>query len=173
MKSKGNLVITLLSVLFLLFGCSKPEEIIEFEIYKGKSLHIGIIGEEPKVREDNIRFTRIDFTELQNVDNYDAIFITKENLEEADKSQYATVYKNSPRPFLFIETPKSYVPFIYEDIDFENYPDDESGAYAYLYDSKSEKYWGFGLYNDEVNEKNIQGTYSTIFKTIEEISMLN
>lgn len=176
MNSKIKLIIILSSVLFIVFGCSNPKEIIEFEMYEGKSLQIGIIGEEPKIREDNISFSSIDFKDIENPDNllkYDAIFITKDNLIEADKSKYATVYKNSPRPFLFIETPKSYVPFIYENIDFENYPDDESGAYAYLYDSKSEKYWGYGLYNDEVTERNIQSAYSRIFNTIEEISMLN
>ncbi|MFS0824649.1 hypothetical protein [Bacillus sp. 1P02SD] len=171
MKSKVNFVILLISVLFMLVGCSKPEEKIEFEIYSGRSLHIGIIGEKPKIREDHVRFTRIDFTDLQNVDHYDAIFITKENLKEADKPQYATIYNNSPRPFLFIETPKSYVPFIYEDASFENFPDVDLGDYAYLYDSKSQHYWGYGLYNDQVNEQHIQDVYSRVFKTIEEISM--
>lgn len=174
MKSKVNLVIILFSVLFIVFGCSKSEP--EFEIYKGKSLHIGIIGEEPEIRENNIKFTRIDFNDIENQDNlskYDAIFITKDNLIEADKSKYAEIYNNSPIPFLFIETSKSYVPFIYDNIDFKDFPDVESGAYAYLYDSKSEKSWGYDLYNNEVNERNIQDAYSRIFNKIEELSMLH
>lgn len=169
MKSKVNLAILVISILFIAFGCSKQNESIETEPYNGKSLHIGIIGEEPKVREEQIQFTGIDFNDLQNVEDYDAIFITKENLKEADKTQYATVYNNSPRPFLFIETQKGYVPFISEEADFENYPDVDSGVYAYLYDSKSKKYWGYGLYNDIVNEQNIQDAYSRIFKTIEDL----
>lgn len=174
MKSKVNLVIILFSVLFIVFGCSKPEPEFEFEFYKGNSLHIGIIGEEPEIKENNITFTSIDFSAIENLDNllkYDAIFITKDNLVEADKSKYAEIYNNSPIPFLFIETPKSYVPFIYDDIDFKDFPDDDSGAYAYLYDGKSKKNWGYGLYNDEVNERNIQEAYSRIFNTIEEIVM--
>ena len=173
MKSKVNLAIILFSVLFIVFGCSKPEP--EFEIYKGKSLHIGIIGEEPEIRENNIKFTRIDFSDIENPNNlskYDAIFITKDNLVEADKSKYAEIYNNSPIPFLFIQTPKSHIPFIYDDIDFEDISDDDSGAYASLYDGKSKKYWGYGLYNDEVNERNIQDAYSRIFNTIDEVSML-
>lgn len=169
MKSKVSLSLLWISFL-LIFGCSKPEEKIDFEVYEGKSLHIGMIGEKPKIKEDNIRFTSIGFTDLQNIDNYDAIFITKENLKEADKSEYAAVYNHTPIPFLFFETTKSYVPFINEKLDLEHYPDVESGAYAYLYDSNSDKYWGYGLYNDEVNERNIQDAYSRIFKTIEEIS---
>lgn len=173
MKSKVNLAILMISVLFTTFGCSKQNESIETEPYNGKSLHIGIIGEEPNVREEHIQFTGVDFTDLQEVENFDAIFITKENLKEADKAQYATVYNNSPRPFLFIETQKGYVPFVNEKVDFENYPDVDSGAYAYLYDSKSKKYWGYGLYNDVVNEKNILDVYSRIFETIEDLSVPN
>ena len=175
MKSKVKLFIILFSALFIVFGCSNSEEKIEFEVYKGKSLHIGIIGEEPKIKEDHIRVTRIDFSDIENTDNlskYDAIFITKDNLVEADKSKYADIYNSSPIPFLFIETPKGYVPFIDKEIEFENYPDVDTGAYAYLYDSKGEKYWGYGLYNEEVNEQNIQDAYSRVFKTIEEISLL-
>ena len=171
-KSKGKFAIGLIFVLFIVFGCSKPEEIIEFEIYEGKSLRIGIIGEAPKVRENHVSFTPITFEELQDIDSiskYDAIFITKDNLVEADNSKYTNIYNSSPIPFLFIETP-SYVPLVREYIDFEDYPDGDSGAYAYLIDGKSEKYWGYGLYNDEVNEQNIQSAYSRIFKTIEEIS---
>ncbi|MFO1444590.1 hypothetical protein KDN24_15565 [Bacillus sp. Bva_UNVM-123] len=173
MKSKVNLVILLISVLFVVFGCSKSDESVETEIYNGKSLLIGIIGEVPKIREDNIKFTNIDFNDLQNVDNFsniDAVFITKENLKEAEKPKYASIYNSSHIPFLFIETPKSYVPYVHDNIDFEDYPDDESGMYAYLYDSDSERHWGYGLYNDKVNEQNIQDVYSRVFKTIEEIS---
>ena len=173
MKSKINLVILMISVLFIAFGCSKQNESIETEPYKGKPLHIGIIGDEPNVREEHIQFTSIDFTDLQKVEDYDAIFITKENLKEADKAQYVNVYNNSPRPFLFIESQKGYVPFINEEADFENYPDVDSGAYAYLYDNKSKRYWGYGLYNDVVNEPNIQDVYSRIFGTIEDLSVAN
>ena len=159
MKSKGNLAMIMISVLFIAFGCSKQNESIETEPYNGKPLHIGIIGEEPNVREEHIQFTGIDFTDLQKVENYDAIFITNENLKEADKGQYAKVYNNSPRPFLFIQSKKGYVPFINEEVDFEDYPDVGSDAYAYLYDSKSKRYWGYGLYDDIVKEQNIQDVY--------------
>ena len=169
MKSKVLVPILMMSVVSIAFGCSQRNESIETELYNGEPLHIGIIGEEPKVREEHIQFTAIDFTDLQKAEHYDAIFITKENLEEADQTQYATVYNNSIRPFLFIETTKGYVPFISEEADFDNYPDVDSGVYAYLYDSKSQKYWGYGLYNDIVNEENIQDAYSRIFETIENL----
>lgn len=173
MKSKINLVILMMSFLFIAFGCSKQNESIETEPYTGKALHIGIIGEEPNIKEKNIHFTGVNFTDIQNTEKYDAIFITKENLKEAAKAQYATVYNNSPIPFLFIETEKGYGPFIKEEFDFENYPDIDSGAYAYLYDSKSNHYWGYGLYNDIKNERNIQDVYSRVFEKIEDLAVAN
>lgn len=171
MKTKINLLILMMLVLFITFGCSKQNESIETEPYTGKALHIGIIGEEPNVKEKNIQFTGVNFIDLQNIEKYDAIFITKENLKEAAKAQYATVYNNSPIPFLFIETEKGYRPFINEEVDYENYPDVDTGLYAYLYDNKSKQYWGYGLYNDIKNEQNIQDVYSRIFETIEDLAV--
>ena len=104
-------------VLFIAFGSSKQNDSIETEPYTGEKLHIGIIGEESNIKEKNIQFTGVNFTDLQNTEKYDAIFITKEYLKEAAKTQYATVYNNSPIPYLLIET-KKYVPFINEEIDF-------------------------------------------------------
>ncbi|KGR91714.1 hypothetical protein CD30_03825 [Ureibacillus massiliensis 4400831 = CIP 108448 = CCUG 49529] len=163
--------VLLMSVLLTLFGCSKLDESVETEIYTGKALHIGIIGEVPRIREDNIKFTKIDFNILQDIDNlsnFDAIFIATEYLKEAGKPQYTSVYNGSHTPFLFIGT-GSYVPFAYEDIDFDDSLDSEL-SYAVLYDKDSEHYWEYGLYNDELNEKNIRSTYSEIFRTVEEIS---
>lgn len=171
MKSKINLIILMMSVLFIAFGCSKQNESIETEPYTGKALHIGIIGEEPNIKEKNIQFTVVNFNDLQNTKKYDAIFITKENLKEAAKAEYAIIYNNSPIPFLFIESEKGYVPFINDETDFENYPDVDSGAYAYLYDSKSNQYWGYGLYNDIENKQNIQDVYSRVFETIENLAV--
>lgn len=171
MKVNLKMLIFLMFALLVLFGCSKSEKSVETEIYIGKALHIGIIGEVPRIREEKVRFKKIDFNDLQDVDNlstFDAIFITKEYLKEADKPQYTSIYNNSHIPFLFIGT-GSYVPFAYEDINFDDSLD--SGlSYAVLYDKDSEHYWEYGLYNDELNEKNIQSTYSEIFRTVEEIS---
>ncbi|WP_342526742.1 hypothetical protein MKY84_13590 [Chryseomicrobium sp. FSL W7-1435] len=171
MKAKVKLLLLLTVVLLIMGGCVKVEALPEFEMYEKSSLHIAVIGEKPVVREKNIEFTSITFDDLQNVEEYDAVFITKENLEEADQPEYASIYTSSSRPFLFIGTTKSYVPFVDEEISLDEFPDVESGMYAYLYDQSSEQYWGYGLYNDIVNEKTIQEAYSRIFKTIEELSM--
>ena len=37
----------------------------EFELYQGKPLNIAILGESPKVKEENIRFTKISFNNLK------------------------------------------------------------------------------------------------------------
>jgi hypothetical protein len=95
----------------------------------------------------------------------------KEHLTEAAKSHYANIYKNSGIPFFFIETNKSYVPFVHEETDYEEFPDSQSLDYAagYYQSGENGTYWGFGLYNDTVNEVNILDVYSRIFKTIETI----
>lgn len=173
MKLNINFLILLITILFISFGCSNEKESVELETYTGKVLHIGIIGEEPKIKEENIQFTGMNFTDLQNTDKYDAIFITKENLKEAAKAQYTTVYTSSPIPFLFIQSDKGHIPFINEDVDFKDSPNVDSDAYAHLYDGKSSQYWGYGLYDDIENEQNIQNVYSRVFKTIEELSVTN
>lgn len=170
MKAKAYLVFMTAIIVLIMAGCVRAEAIPEFEIYKGKPLNIAVIGEEPVVRENQINFTAITFDELKSLKGYDAVFITKENLEEADKPEYASIYNSSPFPFLFIETTKSYIPFIDEETSLDEFPEVESDTYAYLYDQSSETYWGYELYNDIVNEKTIQDAYSRIFKTIEEIS---
>lgn len=170
MKAKAYVVFMAAVAVLIMAGCVRAEAIPEFEIYKGKPLNIAVIGEEPVVRENQINFTAVTFDELKSLKGYDAVFITKENLKEADKPEYASIYNSSPFPFLFIETTKSYIPFIDEETSLDEFPEVESGMYAYLYDQSSETYWGYGLYNDIVNEKTIQGAYSRIFKTIEEIS---
>jgi len=170
MKAKARLFLLLTVVLLIMGGCVRAEAIPNFEMYEGSSLHIAIIGETPVVREKNIEITSITFDDLKNLEEYDAVFITKENLEEADQPEYASIYTSSSRPFLFIETTKSYISFVDEEISLDEFSDVESGIYAYLYDQSSEKYWGYGLYNDIVNEKTIQEAYSRIFKTVEELS---
>lgn len=159
--------------LVVLGGCES--ESVNTPLYEGEFLTIGIIGNAPKVREENIVFKKITFKDIED-DNklsaeYDGVFIMKENLSEAANSKYAKVYLNSSIPFFFIESSKSYMPFINEKLSYENSPETHSDNYAtgILKSGDKIKTWGYGLYNDKVNETNIKDAYTRIFSTIESI----
>ncbi|WP_217269657.1 hypothetical protein [Neobacillus endophyticus] len=172
-------------LLIILAGCgiqnkaldkSISNETVNTPLYSGKNLVIGVIGDSPSVRENNVKFENIDFTKLAGDKNlsseYDAVFIMKEHLSQASNSIYAKVYKNSGIPFFYIGSTKSYIPFVNEQLSYKDVPDMKDQTYATGYFQSGEgKYqcWGYGLYNDKINESNIKDVYSRIFTTIESI----
>lgn len=157
--------------LFSITACTSNPN---FKLYEGRPLNIAVIGEIPEVKEDQIRFEKVEFDYLLKEDfkNYDAVFITKENLSKASESQYADIYLNSNLPFFFIDTTKSYHSFIEKDLTYEDDLDlkKTSNHYAigFLSSKQSEdRYWYYGLYNDKESPENIKVMYSRIFSTIE------
>ncbi|WP_138420849.1 hypothetical protein [Aquibacillus sediminis] len=158
----------------LLVGC-KAEDEVDSSIYEGSDLIIGVIGKSPEVREKNINFKRIRLAELEsNVakvsNDYDAVFIMKQYLDQAGEKQFAQVFNELKIPVFFIESKKSYLPFIYDDMTYEEAPNIEDQTYATGIISEEKdtfNYWGYGLYNDTENETNIKDVYSRIFTTIE------
>lgn len=157
----------------VLTGCK--DDTIEPRDYKGKPLIIGVIGEPPEVRGNNVNFEKITFNrlmELQSPLDYDAVFITKENLSEAADRKYARAYKTSGIPFFFIESKKSYIPFTQEELSYEEAPDVLSDMHVTGYFQEGEQFrsWGYGLYNDKLNEANIKNVYIRIFETVESLS---
>ncbi|WP_222599461.1 hypothetical protein [Aquibacillus kalidii] len=149
----------------------------EFNLYNGKSLKIAVIGESPKVREEQVEFNEISFDELskEQVDSYDAVFIMKEKFPEASESQYATIYLKSTIPYFFIAT-KSLIPFTsVEDIEYSDSWDWQPGL-AYIQgvykpkNSERADRVGFGLYNDEKTKEHIEATYSLVFKKIADLN---
>jgi hypothetical protein len=172
---KKKIILLLFLTLFILSACNNDKNKIDNSpIYDGKALTIGVVGKAPKVREQNIVFKGIELKDLTQ-DNlsskYNAVLIMKEHLSEAAKAPYAEIYKNSGIPFFFIETKKSFVPFVDEEVDYEDFPDSKSGDFAagYYQSGKEGTSWGYGLYNNTVNEENIMDVFSRIFKTIEYI----
>jgi hypothetical protein len=121
-----------LLILLILTGCKS--ETVETPLYNGKNIVIGVIGNSPKIREENVKFKNIDFNTLEGDKNlsteFNAIFIMKEHLPEAASSKYAAVYKNSDIPFFFIGSKKSYIPFVNEQISYEDSPEFEGQTYA-------------------------------------------
>lgn len=171
--------LSILTLIFLLTmfatGCTFTVSTNDTPEYIGKALSLGVVGEAPKIREEHVSFTRISFEELEDFtklsSNYDAVIIIKEHLEEAAEGKYAKVYKNANIPFFFMESTKSYMPFILEEVSYDhpslkNYNSDMY-ATGYLHLEKEDRFWGYGL--SKVNEPNIKGAYSRIFTTIEYI----
>ncbi|OAB45263.1 membrane lipoprotein lipid attachment site-containing protein [Paenibacillus glacialis] len=166
----------ILFILVILAGCTtNAADTVDTPLYAGKPLVIGIIGDSPAVRENNVEFKNITFKQLEEVNNQsselDAIMIMKEHLSEAAESKYAKVYKNPSIPYFFIESTKSYVPFIIEELSYEEVPELDNLNYVTGYfntgaDENQFQSWGYGLYNDKVNESNIKNVYTQIFTTI-------
>lgn len=157
-------------ILTILASCNKTQS-IKTNLYGGRALSIAIIGETPVVREKQVKFVKIQFSDLEKEafdSRYDAIFITKDNLSEAAQGKYASIYKKSKIPFFFIQTKKSYIPFIQEDLSYEKAPDMPNQTYAtgILCNGDNLKSWGYGLYNDIENQENVKDIYSRIFETI-------
>ncbi|WP_410514643.1 hypothetical protein PaeBR_09805 [Paenibacillus sp. BR2-3] len=81
---------------------------------------IGVIGEAPVIREDHVKFTSITLDKLDGGNKlsaeFDAIIIMKDHLSEAANKKYANTYKTAGVPFFFMESKKSYIPFIEEEL---------------------------------------------------------
>lgn len=168
-------------MLIILVGCNKDEA--NSELYNGRDLIIGILGEELDVREENVSFEKLSFAELeQNTEKisseFDAVFIMTEILSEAADDRYASVYKDLTIPIFFIESTKAHVPFVNEDVTYETAPEvggDSNYATGYLFSGTEAEYkddtWRYNLYNDIQNEANVKDVYSRIFDTIEQIPL--
>ncbi|MEF2965885.1 hypothetical protein V3851_08595 [Paenibacillus sp. M1] len=173
MANRGEryIILIFLIFLFVLSACTSTK----FDLYEGKSLNIAVIGEPPQVREKEVNFNKILFDDLNKVDleDYDAVFVMRENLYQASESHYADIYSNSPIPFFFIST-TSHIPFTNKDIEYgESWGWSPGNSYAVgVHKSNEEdtlKSWGFGLYNDKKTNEHIEEVYSIIFMTIEEL----
>lgn len=173
--NKIRLVVLVCLIILVFVGCSTMSQTVKFEDYKGDELNIGIIGKKPNVLHDKVIFNTLDFKDLEERQLkgvFDAIFITKENLLTASKSKYTLIYKTANIPFFFIESKKGCVPFVQEDLEYNDVPilDDLSYISGVYYNENNYNCWGYCLYNDIENEENITNVYNRIFKTISEIT---
>ncbi len=151
---------------------------VEFELYNGKALRIGVIGNPPEVREGQVEFEEITFDGLikWKKNPYDAIFVMPENLTEASESQYSNLYLRSTVPYFFISA-RSLIPFTSsENIEYSDTWHWEpgftytNGVYNQTNEEKLNRL-GFGLYNDEKTDAHINAMYSLVFKKIEELDL--
>lgn len=143
--------------------------------YDGTYLKIGVIGEQPDLQEKNVKFSTLSFEELEDTNRissqFDAVFITKDNLKQADEEKYVKVYRKLDVPTFFLETTKGFLPFVFEDLTYAN-ASEVNDAYVsgYLQEKKdSYRFWEYGLNNNQKNDQNVKDLYSRIFKTIAEV----
>ena len=160
-----------------LAGCDPSEsKEVNASSYDGSYLKIAVIGEQPDLQEKNVKFMTLSFKELEDTNrissNFDAVFITKDNLKQADEEKYVKVYRKLDVPIFFLETTKGFLPFVFEDLTYDN-ASEVNDAYAsgYLQEKKdSYRYWEYGLNNNQKNDQNVKDVYSRIFETISEVN---
>lgn len=169
---KKIIMLCILSVatIITIYLCSSKRA-IEADIYSGKTLTIGIVGDIPEVSEDNVNFIELQLSDIENqsiTNEYDAIIISKDFFSDAAKPEYASIYKKSKIPFFFIENQKCYTPFIDEKLSYEEAPVIDRSSYAsgFLCENDTLLFWRYGLYNDVQNSLNIRNVYTRIFRTI-------
>lgn len=144
--------------------------------YGGRELSIGMVGEAPAVREKQVSFHKISLQQMKEESKHlDAIFISKEFLSKAAAPEFAKVYKELEIPVFFLQSERSYAPFFYEELSYEDAPDktaDLSFATALVPQQGNEMgYWQFGVYNDRRNKRNVQSAYSKMFEAIDQGSI--
>jgi len=146
----------LVIIIGLLTACSKSQpELTQSYIYKERALSIGVVGTIPEVRETQVAFEQIQFTDLKKdafASQYDAVFVVQDNMSDSVPAKYTTFCKESEIPFFFIS--------------MEHSGEDLTYAMGYLYKDDSFNSWGYGLYKNIENEANIKIVYSQIFGTI-------
>jgi len=166
MKNTQKVIIAILFIILLMSCSSQPE----FVPYEGRDLSIAVVGE---VEEQQVEFDEISFDEFSGsaLRKYDAVFIMKENLSEAAKSEYASVYTEVRIPFFFIESNKGAYPFIDPELAYEDareipYHDYYATSFLQM-DTGEQTTVRYGLHNDEETEKHVKALYSQLFTSIE------
>lgn len=185
MKKFGILFLTL-----LLSGCQAVSQSVQItedsqsiqmgeDVYKGRLLHIGVIGSIPTVREQNINFEQTSFTELskQNSVDYDAVFIMEDYLSEAATPPNITLYKELKIPFFFIGTKALNIPFIENssELSYEEYVqrinDEQTYILGILYVSETEGYKGwkfeYAVTHNQFVHENLEEIFSNVFRVVE------
>ncbi len=167
-----------LFIIILIFLSACQTNNVEEVPYEGKALNIGVVGESPNIREENISFHNITLEEIYNSEpDFDAVFIMEDSLSEASKNKFVKMYKEKSLPFFFIGSKANTVPFR----DMENpasykeeaakINDTDTYISGFIYNQDTNEYdsWKFGypVENSELQTDRIDEVYSSVFKVIE------
>lgn len=171
-----KMLICLFVLIATLSGCGlSTAQRNPIELYNGRPLHIAVIGELPEVEREQVKFKSISFQELANTNStsssFDAVWIMNSQFDTADQERYVEVYTALNIPIFFIGTKKSYLPFVFEDMTYDDAPDipnDYVAGYLQI-DEEQFQFWGFELNDNEVTERNVLDAYMRIFTVISEL----
>lgn len=171
MKGLVRGLISFIVLVIFLIGFTvtiKDDETMIFKIYQGRDLNVAIVGDVPNVLESNVYFQQIELADLLDMDfsSFDGIFITEDHLRDASNPKYTSTYHKIEKPIFFVGS-SSHLPFLYEEIGFDDVTLNDS-YYATAIKIVDEKvmYRGYGLYNDDYNQRHIQDVFSRMFESI-------
>ncbi len=143
--------------------------------YSGVDLIIAITGNKPQIKEENVTFEKVDLTDMKTPSfytTYDTVFISKDDLLEADSEEYVTVFRSSSVPVFFIDSEKSYIPFINEDLSYDTVPDLFDPPYIsgiLFFDGDNYYAWEYSMLPDKTRQNSINSIYSKIFKVVSKL----
>ncbi|EGA90518.1 putative lipoprotein [Planococcus donghaensis MPA1U2] len=151
--------------------------------YLGRNLEIAVLGSPPKVNTDKVTFTSVDIEKLsiQTAEEYDGFFVMEEYLERAADGPYTKVFANSNVPFFFIGTEASYLPFVDDEVSYEDYAkrihNEEIFAQGYYPGAERGALgWSFSILVKDVTEKEYsefaRELYYEMFKIIGDLNTL-
>lgn len=139
------------------------------DLYEGRELSIGVLGNIPETNEKQISLKEIEFEQftIKDIRKFDAVLIMSESLSTAAEKQYTKVFTDSNIPFFFLNSNKGAYPFIDENLEYEEareipYHDYYATGYLATVDGE-EMTWTY----EGTKEKD---ALSNIFKTIEDVS---
>ncbi|MGG1273850.1 hypothetical protein ABE272_25970 [Priestia aryabhattai] len=178
MKKNLKILSVFIILILSLLGCSALKT--NTKIYKGNKLNIAVVGETPKINEDEstINFKNISLEDINRIDSksYDAVIISKNYLSQAANKKYKDTYLNSFIPFFFVESKASILPFVDNALTYEQYANrvnDKQDYITGLLGTGNNEYktwqYGYNITNNKVDRTNVKHIYSQVFKTIEKV----
>ncbi|OZI10484.1 hypothetical protein CEW92_16460 [Bacillaceae bacterium SAS-127] len=171
---KKILFLSLLIFTSALVACTGEK--VADPIYEGRNLNIAVIGEFPDVRENNIHFEKITF-DSWSTNNYDAIFISEENLAEAAKIENVQTYKKSDIPVFFLNTKASHIPFMelehplsYDEVAKQMNNEQDPIAGLFYVGEEGYNAWTFSypVVDSQLQTSDIKSVYSAVFTVIQD-----
>ncbi|WP_110114433.1 hypothetical protein [Bacillus sp. CGMCC 1.16541] len=169
-----KLIIACISVLvFTISAGCLPRLNNHFTVLQASALSmpitIGVVGEEPDVEVSGVTMKVIALDELimEQSLSLDAILITAEQVNEAEKPKYAQFFATVKIPVFYVGVNQPYYTKSDQSLIYSNQPTSDDVTYAYGRMKKSSstfETWGFKA----KNEKELNNLYKDIFRLVQQ-----
>lgn len=168
---KTAIIASLLLSSTLLVACNDQESKKVSKDDSGAELKIAVVGNFPDIKKD-LQIDSIELGDLKgNLKKYDAVFISKKFLQAASEKEYADVYKKADVPFFFIESKKSYQPFVDPEMSYND--EIETGSNSYItgvyYGKGPERSWEYGINDPNPTSEEKEIIFNSVFETIKTV----